>query len=115
MARALLATIGLVLTVLALCLMRYAPPPPVPRDAPPERFSAQRARDVQEKIVADNGASRMLGSEWNARARTILVDELKTAGFETVTEKSLACGRLGACAITENVIGKLEGNDPSLP
>ena len=76
MPRALLTTIACVLAVLALCLVRYAPPAPVPRDAVPERFSSHRARSVLEKIVADGGPSRMLGSEANAKARKVLLGEL---------------------------------------
>lgn len=115
MARALLATIAAVFAVLGLCLVRYAPPPPVPRDAPPERFSAQRARDVLEKIVSPDGKSRMLGSEHDARARKALLAELGKAGWKTETQRSLSCSHHGACAVVENVIGRLEGTDPSLP
>lgn len=115
MGRALLATIAAVIAVLALCLVRYAPPPPVPRDAPPERFSAQRARDVLEKIVSPDGRSRMLGSEWNAKARKALLAELAKAGWKTETQRSLSCSHHGACAIVDNVIARLEGTDPSLP
>lgn len=115
MGRALLATIAAVIAVFALCVVRYAPPPPVPRDAPAERFSAGRARDVQEKIVSPDGRSRMLGSEQNAKARKALVAELAKAGWKTETQRSLSCSHHGACAVVENVIGKLEGADPSLP
>lgn len=115
MGRALLATIAAILAVVGLCVVRYAPPPPVPREAPAERFSAQRARDVLEKIVSPEGHSRALGSEWNAKARKTLLAELAKAGWKTETQRSLSCSHHGACAIVENVIGRLEGSDPSLP
>lgn len=115
MIRHLLATLFGIFAVLALCLVRYAPPPALPREAPVERFSATRARDIQEKIVAPDGASRMLGSAANANARKFLLAELGKYGFKTETQHSLSCGHHGACAIVDNVIGKLEGADPSLP
>lgn len=115
MGRHLLATVFAILAVIALCAVRYAPPPAASREAPPERFSATRARDIQEKIVAPDGASRMLGSAANANARKFLLAELAKYGFKTETQHSLSCSHHAACAIVDNVIGKLEGSDPSLP
>jgi hypothetical protein len=115
MGRHLLATVFAILAVIALCAVRYAPPPAASREAPTERFSATRARDVQEKIVAPDGASRMLGSAANANARKFLLAELAKYGFATETQHSLSCSHHAACAIVDNVIGKLEGSDPSLP
>lgn len=115
MGRALLATIAAILVVLGLSALRYAPPPPVLRDAPEDRFSAQRARDVQEKIVSPGGDTRMLGSAANQKARKALAAELTKAGLATTTQRSLSCSHHGACAVVENVVGKLEGSDPSLP
>src|SRR5205085_9308101 len=67
------------------------------------------------KIVAPDGASRMLGGAANANARKFLVAELTEYGFKTETQHALSCTHHGACAIVDNVIGKLEGSDPSLP
>src|SRR5688500_6211365 len=115
MGRHLLATVFAILAVLVLCVVRYAPPPAASREAPLERFSATRARDIQEKIVAPDGASRMLGSAANANARKFLLAELAKYGFKTESQHALSCSHHGACAIVDNVIGKLEGTDPSLP
>lgn len=115
MGRHLLATLLAIAAVIVLCAVRYAPPPAASREAPLERFSATRARDIQEKIVAPDGASRMLGSTGNANARKYLLAELAKYGFKTETQHSLSCSHHGACAIVDNVIGKLEGSDPSLP
>lgn len=121
MGRHLVGTLFAILAVIALCVVRYAPPPAASREAPPERFSATRARDIQEKIVAPDGScpaaacSRMLGGAANANARKLLLAELAKYGFETETQHSLSCSHHGACAIVDNVLGKLEGSDPSLP
>src|SRR5437868_2249959 len=102
MARSLVATLFGILAVLALCVVRYAPPPAVSKDAPPERFSAARAREVQEKIVAPDGASRMVGGAANASARKFLLAELAKNGFKTDTQHSLSCSHHGACAVIDN-------------
>lgn len=115
MGRALLSTIAAVLVVLGLSVVRYAPPQPVLRDAPKERFSSQRARDVQEQIVSPDGASRTLGGAFHAKAKQALLAELAKAGWKTETQRSLSCSHHGACAIVENIVAKLEGADPSLP
>lgn len=115
MGRHLLATVFAIFVVIALSVVRYAPPPAASREAPPDRFSATRARDIQEKIVAPDGSSRMVGSVANANARKFLLSELARYGFATETQHSLSCSHHGACAIVDNVVGKLEGSDPSLP
>lgn len=115
MGRHLLATVFAILAVLALCVVRYGPPPAGSRELAPERFSAARARDIQEKIVAPDGTSRLLGAAQNANARKLLLAELGKYGFKTETQRALSCSHHGACGMVENVIGKLEGTDPALP
>ncbi|MBX3190664.1 MAG: M28 family peptidase [Labilithrix sp.] len=111
MKRALTATILVFLAVLALALMRHAPPPPRGVDAPPDAFSAARASVVQ-RALAGEGASRVVGSDENARGRAAIERELKSAGWKTETQEAFSCGRHGACAFVKNVVATREGREP---
>ena len=82
MTRAFAIVLMLFAAVLGVCLVRYAAPSALPADAPLDRFSAGRAREVQRTIAAE-GISRSIGSEANAKARTYLEAELVKSGFAT--------------------------------
>jgi len=112
--RALAITLALFALVLVLAQVRYAPPAPAPVDAPVTRFSAARAREVQERLVGD-GATRFVGTPGNARGRALIVAELEKAGWKVETQAAWSCTYHGTCAPIVNVIAELAGREPSLP
>lgn len=114
MARALALTLALFALVFVVARVRYAPPPPLPLDAPEERFSAGRARQVQARVVGD-GATRWVGTEGNARARAVIVAELERLGWKVEEPRRVACSRFGRCAPVTNVVAELAGREPELP
>ena len=111
--RALAITVVILAVLAVVVRIRYAPPAPVGRHAGTERFSAERARDVQRLVVGD-AAPRPLGSEANARARRAIAEALGRAGLRVESQETLSCSHHGFCGHVSNVIGILEGRDASL-
>src|SRR5690348_10798439 len=97
MRRSLAVTVALFALVLVLALFRYTPPMPAGLDAPRDRFSAMRAREVQRRLVGD-GATRFVGTEGNARARAMLVAEFEKLGWSVESQAATSCTRHGMCA-----------------
>jgi hypothetical protein len=112
--RALAVAFALLALVIVVSLIRYAPPAPAPRDAPRERFSAERAREVQARLV-DDGATRSVGTEGNRRASALIVAELEKLGWTVETQRAMSCTNHGMCATVTNVVARLVGTEPALP
>ena len=103
--------LGQLAVVLALSLWRQAPPSPLPADAPPERFSAVRARAVAERLSAGLGP-HPVGSPDNARLRERLLSELRALGFAPpalAVQSRTQCWRRGRCDLIANVLAGLPG------
>ncbi|HVH45987.1 MAG TPA: M20/M25/M40 family metallo-hydrolase, partial [Labilithrix sp.] len=111
MRRALAITLALFAVVYALALIRYAPPAPAPADAPADRFSATRARDVHRRLV-DDGRTRWVGSEGNARGRGVIIAELEKLGWIVEPQHAWSCTFHAACAPVANVVARLPGGAP---
>ena len=107
-------TLALFAILIALTQWRYSPPSPAPADAPRERFSAMRARAVQEKLVGDGG-TRFVGTEGNRRGREAMLAQLEDAGWAVETQEAMTCTRYGLCVPVANVVAKLDGTEPALP
>lgn len=114
MARALALTLAVFALVFTVARARYAPPLPLPVDAPAERFSATRAREVQARVVGD-GATRWVGTDGNARARAVISSELERLGWRVELQAAGACSPFGTCAPVTNLLAELAGREPDLP
>jgi hypothetical protein len=112
MTRRLFAVLLLFLAIFLVALTRYRPPEPKGLDAPPDRFSAMRARETQ-KAIAGDGASRAVGSEGNAKARAWLEAELAKSGWKIETQRTMSCTRHGACGLVANIVATRAGRDPA--
>jgi hypothetical protein len=86
----------------------------VSRDAPKDRFSAERARDVNARLVGD-GATRFVGTLGNERGRGVIVSELEKSGWTVETQRAFSCTYHGMCAPVVNVVGRFAGREPKLP
>ena len=95
------ALAAIYVALFGICLFRYAPPP---GDAP-------FARALQREISP--GPSRVVGSEANSHAQSVLRRELDASGFETEIQHAVSCGRWGTCAYVENLIATKIGMDPA--
>ena len=107
-------TLLLFAVLFALTWWRYSPPAPLGDDAAPERFSAMRARAVQEKLVGD-GTTRAVGAPNNARGREAMALALTKAGWTVETQDAMTCTHYGACTPVTNVVAHLDGTEPALP
>ena len=107
-------TLALFVVLFALTWWRYSPPSPAPMDAPAERFSAARARVVQEKLVGD-GQTRFVGTEGNRKGREAMIAELGKVGWAVETQADTSCTHHGVCVPVVNVVAKLDGAEPALP
>lgn len=109
--RVLGITLLLLAAVFVACLARYRAPAPLGTDAPLDRFSAGRAREVQRGI-SGSGAPRNLGSLAHAKATVFLLGELSKSNFHTDLQSVTSCSWHGACAAVSNVVAVREGTDP---
>src|SRR5262245_41593603 len=106
--RALPITLALFALLFVIELARYAPPPPLPRGASEDRFSGERARDVQARLVGD-GSTRYVGTPGNPRGRGVVMSELERLGFIVETQSATSCTYHGFCAPITNVVARLPG------
>src|SRR5688500_11657566 len=103
--RILLASIALiVLFALAavFALRGNQPPAPLGADAPPDVFSAHRAREVLVRILGDE-TPHPTGSAANAAVRDRIVAEFARLGLEAEVQRRFVCG-VGNCADVDNIV-----------
>ncbi|AKU97326.1 Peptidase, M20/M25/M40 family [Labilithrix luteola] len=113
MSRALGAVLLAFAVVFAAAWVRYSPPRPLPASAPPERFSAERARELQRAIAGDGVVTRAQGTPGHERAKGELVDALSRLGLNPEVQHAFVCGRHGSCGFVENVVARRAGSDPN--
>ncbi|MBX3229005.1 MAG: M20/M25/M40 family metallo-hydrolase [Labilithrix sp.] len=107
-------TLALFALAAALVAWRYSPPASAAADAPADRFSAARAREVQSALAGD-GATRWAGTEGNRRGREAMAAALEKSGWKVATQRERSCTRYGVCVPVVNVVAELEGKEPALP
>src|SRR5438105_4127836 len=87
---------------------RLTPPAVRPADAPPAEFSAARAAQVLERLLAE-GQPHPTGSASQQRVRARLMAELEQLGLKPELETGVACSPAGICAELHNVLAELPG------
>jgi hypothetical protein len=104
-----LAGIGVLLAVvMGLVTFGARLPAVIPRSAPPEVFSAERAMDDVRGLTA-SGLPHPIGSADHERARRYVEDRLRALGLEPSVQRATACTEKGFCAEIENVVARLAG------
>lgn len=117
----LLAVLLPLVLVAALVAVFASPPDPLRADAPADVFSAGRAL-VDVRGLTSTGlphpAAHYDGSDRtpqeiadHKRAQTYVVDRLKALGLTPEVQVGRACGRF-TCAGAENVVARIEGEEP---
>jgi hypothetical protein len=86
--------LALLAILLALSIMRYAPPAPKPADAPLTEFSGSRAYAILLELLSE-GLPRPAGSAANARTRAELVTRLEGVGYAPTVQRGFACNKWG--------------------
>ena len=105
-------TAALVLAaILLLSLAGLIPPRPKPADASPDTFSALRAWDVLRRILGPD-VPHPVGSPADDNVRANIFEELTRLGYQPQVQTSFVCGTVESCATVNNVVARLDGNEP---
>ncbi len=108
----LLVALGLLAGSLALVRDRLEPPPALPTDAPPDQFSAGRARERLAALLANN-TPHPVGSPAADAVRTQLLADFAALGIPAEVQHGFACSARGAsCGRIGNVVARLPGREP---
>jgi MFS family permease len=105
---ALLVPVAIAVAVATAAIARVAPPSPQPQGAPPDVFSAARARAELDRVLPDS-RPHPLGSAANDAVRDRIVLRLRELGFEPEVQTAPACGDWGRCATVNNVLARRAG------
>src|SRR6185503_4721917 len=87
---------------------RLTPPPVRPAEAPAAEFSAARAQQVLERLLAE-GQPHPTGSAAQAQVRARLLAELEQLGLTPELQSGVACSAEGICAELHNVLAEVPG------
>ena len=108
----LLVALGLLAGSLALARDRLEPPPALPIDAPPDQFSAGRARERLAGLLA-NDTPHPVGSPAADAVRTQLLVDFAALAIPAEVQHGFACSARGAsCGRVGNVVARLPGREP---
>jgi hypothetical protein len=107
----ILSALAVLALVLFLSIEGLRPPAPKPLNASPSEFSAERAREILNRLVGD-GIPHPTGSPQNDAVRRRVIDEFRKLGFQPTVQEGFACDEEGDCAAVQNVLARLDGNEP---
>jgi hypothetical protein len=106
---ALPAALVLLASVFLIQLDLSAPPAPHGVDAPPEVFSAGRARNELSTLLGDE-TPHPVGSAANRALKARLMARLRALGLQPEEQRTIGCSATeSSCAQVENVIAELPG------
>jgi hypothetical protein len=97
-----------------ILLLSYAslrPPAPQPASAPLQEFSAERAREVLNRLVGD-GVPHPTGSPHNEVVRGRVMSEFTRLGYTPQIQTGFSCDEYGTCATVQNVLARIDGSAP---
>ena len=97
--------------VFLLSVLSNRPPAPVPANAPANRFSAQRARQIQNQLTGA-GIPHPIGSRQNGFGRQRIIERLKQLGYNPQVQTAFDCDDFGTCGTVKNVLARLDGTEP---
>ncbi|HMD58346.1 MAG TPA: M28 family peptidase, partial [Steroidobacteraceae bacterium] len=97
-----------ILALIGLRALTAAAPRPEPLDAPPQEFSATRAKAVLRELI-DDGVAHPLGTAADAMMRERIVQHLQNLGFAPELQTGLVCNPGGVCGVATNVVVRIPG------
>lgn len=106
-----MVAIVLVALVLVATFAASRGPAALPENAPPDVYSAGRARVILQRLAGD-GIPHPIGSPQHAIVRDRVIAEFRALGFSPVVERDLACAPTGSCAWVQNIVATLPGSEP---
>lgn len=95
----------------AVTAWRYAPPAPLPADAPAEHFSAGRAQQALAELL-DGIDAHPIGSPDAARVVERIDRALRVHGLHPIHDRAFACGPYLTCAPVHNLTARIPGRSP---
>jgi hypothetical protein len=98
--------------ILGLSILAIRPPAPRSSSAPPNQFSAARARDVLFQLVGDD-LPHPVGSPQDDVVRGRIIDLLTRLGYDPQVQTGFACDEFGTCGTVKNILARLPGRDES--
>ena len=98
-----MALAGIAVLWLAICLS-YRTPRALGLDAPPEVFSAARARATMQDLLG-SGVAHPVGSAANRELRDTIVQRLQALGYRTALQSGISCYE-GVCGNPVNIIAR---------
>jgi hypothetical protein len=104
-------TLLLLAAILFLSYQGNRPPQPKPTSAPEQEFSAERAREVLNRLVGD-GVPHPVGSPHDEVVRARVMDEFTRIGYSPQIQTGFACDEFGDCATVNNVVARRDGTAP---
>ncbi len=114
--KSLAAGLALPLLVLALAAFSYRPPPPLPADAPPETFSAERALAALRAVIGEDSSPHPLGSPAHGAVRERLCAALHDLGLRPELQDTWrATGVNGTVTRLVNVLARFPGREDRAP
>jgi hypothetical protein len=102
-------TFLLLALILLLSYEGLRPPVPKPSSAPPQEFSAERARAILHRLVGDR-VPHPTGSAHNDVVRGQVMDEFARVGYNPQIQTGFACDEYGECATVKNIVARLDGS-----
>jgi acetylornithine deacetylase/succinyl-diaminopimelate desuccinylase-like protein len=106
----ILSALAVLAFVLFLSIEGLRPPAPKPVNASPSEFSAERAREVLNRLVGD-GIPHPTGSPQNDAVRRRVMDEFTKIGYQPAVQEGFSCDEEGDCATVHNVLARLDGQE----
>jgi hypothetical protein len=106
----ILSALAVLALVLFLSIEGLRPPAPKPVNASPSEFSAERAREVLNRLVGD-GIPHPTGSPQNDAVRRRVMDEFTKIGYQPTVQEGFSCDEEGDCATVHNVLARLDGRE----
>jgi hypothetical protein len=88
------------------------PPAPLTLDAPSTSFSAARAAEQLQVLLAE-GVPHPLASAADARIRSRIVERLAALGIPAELHSGWVCDLALACGKAVNIVARIEGSDPA--
>jgi hypothetical protein len=106
----ILSALAVLALVLFLSIEGLRPPAPKPVSSSPSEFSAERAREVLNRLVGD-GIPHPTGSPQNDAVRRRVMDEFTKIGYQPAVQEGFSCDEEGDCATVHNVLARLDGRE----
>ncbi len=107
--RRLLLSAAVLAAIFIISLWSLEPPQPKPATAPATEFSAERAIDTLQRVLAGD-VPHPAGSPADDAIRGRILTELRNLGYQPEVQTGFACSDFSTCANVNNIVARLNGS-----